>query len=33
MSEEYANETIKKIFAQLNTINIVDGFKIEVNKE
>ena len=32
-SEEYANETIKKIFTQLNTVNIVDGFKVEVNKE
>lgn len=28
MSEEYANETIKKIFAQLNQINIADDFKI-----
>ena len=32
MSEEYANEVIKKIFAQLNSINIIDGWQIEVNK-
>lgn len=31
-SLEYANELIKKIFSQLNSINIIDGFKIEVNK-
>ena len=33
MSEEYANETIKKIFAQLNQINIADDFKIQEEKE
>ena len=32
-SQEYANEIIKKIFAQLNEIIIVDGYKIEVKKE
>ena len=33
MSEEYANEVIKKIFRQLNETIIVDGYKIEVKKE
>lgn len=32
-SEEYANETIKKIFRQLNETIIVDGYKIKVKKE
>lgn len=33
MSLEYANEVIKKIFAQLNQTIIVDGYKIEIKKE
>jgi hypothetical protein len=32
-SQEYANETIKKIFRQLNETIIVDSYKIEVKKE
>ena len=32
-SLEYANELIKKIFAQLNETIIVDGYKIEIKKE
>lgn len=33
MSQEYANELIKKIFRQLNETIIVDGYKIEIKKE
>jgi hypothetical protein len=33
MSEEYANEVIKKIFRQLNETIIVDSYKIEIKKE